>query len=231
MQTHMSQKSYWDSGKMNSENKSCGVVYAVSGASRNRLECIFSAQSIKRNHKDIGVTVFSDETNEQLLKKEDCFDDIRKVKNPNRRNKLDAILNSPYSRTLYLDNDTELKKPILKEAFRLLDNFDIALSHAPLKRVCTQIDSIPNSFPEFNGGVIFFKNSLCVRKVMKRWHDDYHEKNINTRYGHRDQPYLRRALWESSLRIATLIPEYNSRTSKVNSRVCIRHRHNLHRKK
>lgn len=227
----MSPKSCWGSGEMNSKNKSYGVIYSVSGASRNRLECIFSAQSVKKNHKDIGITVFSDEPNEDLLKKEDYFDYVKILEDPNRRSKLDAVLNSPYERTLFLDNDTQLLKPVLHEGFRLLDNFDIALSHAPLLRVGTIIEDIPSAFPEFNSGVIFFKNSVCVRKVMKRWRDDFHKQNIRTKYGRRDQPYLRRALWESSLRIATLLPEYNSRRGKANSSTCIRHRHNLHRQK
>lgn len=227
----MYQKSFWVSGRMSVREYSCGIVYAVSGSSRNALECIFSAHSMKKFHPDIGITVFSDEESKKLLEKEECIDESQLVQNPNRRNKLDAILNSPYDRTLYIDNDTELKKPILKEAFRLLDSFDVALSHAPLMRVATQIESIPNAFPEFNGGVIFFKNSVCVRKVMKRWHDDYHAKNINTKYGHRDQPYLRRALWESNLRIATLLPEYNSRSRKAHLKTCIRHKHNLYKQK
>jgi hypothetical protein len=195
---------------------------------RNRLECVFSAKSIKKLHPDLHITVFIDEQNQKHITGEPCFDKIITIKNPNRRNKLDAILQSPYERTLYLDNDTELKKPILLEAFRLLDRFDIGLTHAPLKRVATQIDHIPNSFPEFNGGVILFRDSPDVKKAMQRWHDDYHAKNIRTRYGHRDQPYLRRVLWESDLRIATLLPDYNNRR-RSNLRTCIRHRHKLYR--
>jgi len=205
-----------------------GVVYGVSGAERNLLECVFSAQSIKRIHPDLNISLFVDDVNEKKIRDRSCFDKITIIKNPNRRNKLDAILQSPYERTLYLDNDTELKKPILLEAFRLLDRFDIALTHAPLKRVCTNIEHIPNSFPEFNGGVILFKDSPEVKSVMQRWNDDYHARNMRTRYGHRDQPYLRRALWESDLRIATLLPDYNNRR-RSNLRTCIRHRHKLYK--
>lgn len=205
-----------------------GVVYGVSGAERNLLECVFSAQSIKKLHPDLHITLFIDAQLEKIIKDKSCFDEIKIITNPNRRNKLDAILQSPYELTLYLDNDTELKKPILAEAFQLLDRFDIALTHAPLKRVCTQIDHIPNSFPEFNGGVIFFKDSPEVKELMQRWNDDYHARNIKTRYGHRDQPYLRRALWESNLRIATLLPDYNNRR-RSNLRTCIRHRHKLYK--
>ena len=205
-----------------------GVVYGVSGAERNLLECEFSAQSIKNLHPDLHITLFIDSGNQKRIKNKKCFDEIKTITNPNRRNKLDAILQSPYERTLYLDNDTELKKPILLEAFRLLDRFDVALTHAPLKRVCTQIDHIPNSFPEFNGGVIFFNDTPEVKSVMQRWSNDYHAKNIKTRYGHRDQPYLRRALWESDLRIATLLPDYNNRR-RSNLKTCIRHRHKLYK--
>lgn len=205
-----------------------GVVFAVSGAERNLLECEFSATSIKKLHPDLSISLFIDKRNEKKIKSRKVFDIINILKDSNPRNKLDAIMNSTYEKTLYLDNDTELKKPILKEAFRLLDRFDVALTHAPLKRVATQIESIPNSFPEFNGGVIFFKNSEQVKAVMERWSADYHARNIKTRYGHRDQPYLRRALWESDLRIATLLPDYNNRR-RSNLRTCIRHRHKLYK--
>jgi len=233
----MCQKNFWGYGKTKHEmgrkkNKQQkiehGVVYAVSGSGRNISECIHSAQSIKKFHPDLHITLFVDQKNKTFALNKDCFNNIVDVTNPNRRNKLDAILQSPYKKTLYLDNDTQLNKPILLEAFRLLDRFDIALTHAPLKRVGTQINSIPNSFPEFNGGVIFLKNSVEVLEVMQRWSDDYHARNIKTRYGHRDQPYLRRALWESDLRIATLLPDYNNRR-RSNLRTCIRHRHRLNK--
>jgi hypothetical protein len=205
-----------------------GVIYGVSGSHRNLLECEFSAKSIKKFHPDLNISLFIDNENKKKIQDTSLFHKVITLTNPNRRNKLDAILNSPYEKTLYLDNDTELKKPILKEAFRLLDRFDVALTHAPLKRVCTQIEHIPNSFPEFNGGVIFFKKSPEVQALMQRWNDDYHARNIQTRYGHRDQPYLRRALWESDLRIATLLPDYNNRR-RSNLKTCIRHRHGLYK--
>ena len=119
--------------KPDSITEKCGVVYAATGSGRSIMECIFSAESIKERHKDLNITLFTDSCNKPKAEKSKVLDKIIEVKNPNRRNKLDAILNKPYERTLYLDNDTQLMKPVLYEAFRILDSFDVALPTRPLR--------------------------------------------------------------------------------------------------
>jgi hypothetical protein len=210
--------------------ESCGIVYAATGGRRNWGEAVFSARSAQKVKKDIQTTLFVDEKGLDFINKDNPFSKVEILNNPNSRGKLDAIIGTPYDRTLYLDNDTEFKKAVLDDMFRLLDNFDVALAHAPLARIVTPIKEIPSSFPEFNGGVILFKKTDKVMEVFKRWRADYHAKNIPTKRGHKDQPYLRRALWESDLRIATLLPEYNVRRG-ANRRTCIHHKHGLNRGK
>jgi hypothetical protein len=134
---------------------------------------------------------------------------------------------SPYERTVYLDGDTYVTGDI-SALFSLLDEFDVALAHAPYREVLSKPD-IPSSFPEFNGGVICFCDTDEVRQFLNRWVSKYKaqiergspdgevvfedcdslEEIPNGRK--HDQPPLREALYESDLRIATLPPEYNFR--------------------
>lgn len=211
--------------------ENCGIVYAATGAKRNFDEAIFSASSAINLNKEVKITMFTDGVFEKAANDSNLFERVVKLNKPNSRSKLDAILGSPYEKSLYIDNDTEFRKNVLGGMFKLLDRFDIALSHAPLLRVATPLKDIPDCFPEFNGGLILFKKNKKVIDVMERWKEDYHKKNIKTRYGHRDQPYLRRALWESDLRIATLLPEYNVRSGRPGKKACIAHRHGLNKKK
>lgn len=128
----------------------------------------------------------------------------------------------PYDRTLYLDTDTLILRPDALEVFDLLDHFEIALAHAPM-RSRLAMDDVPACFPEFNSGVIALRNSAIVRNVLSRWRAGYAEMkrrgvrpDIGVRLG--DQPSLRRVLYESRPRIATLPPEYNYRDS-ANARI------------
>src|SRR6056300_1021140 len=78
-----------------------GVIYGVSGSHRNLLECEFSAKSIKKFHPDLNISLFIDNENKKKIQDTSLFHKVTTLTNPNRRNKLDAILNSPYEKTLY----------------------------------------------------------------------------------------------------------------------------------
>jgi hypothetical protein len=129
---------------------------------------------------------------------------------------------SPYERTLFLDSDTYVCGD-LAGLFALLDEFDIALAHAPIRAIYA-IEGVPDSFPEFNAGVILYRGSDRVKAAFRDWADRFARfqeqrdrgeirwlrpegKRIHTH----DQGSLRAALYRSGLRIATLPPEYNCR--------------------
>jgi hypothetical protein len=129
------------------------------------------------------------------------------------RERIRAMMRTPYHRTLYLDTDTWLLEPV-PELFDVLLNFDIALAHAPL-REAYPVDA-PASFPEYNAGVIAYKKSTPVLNFLldweKRFARDYESRRDEQIVGwYPSQPSLREALYHSGLRIATLPPEYNWR--------------------
>lgn len=201
--------------KLNNKTKSQGVIYVATGK-KYIEEAINSVASLKANMPDLSVTAFFDQKIESL-----CFDDLVVLENAHYsfRDKIMYMSRSPYEKTLFLDTDTYVCDKI-PELFILLDKFDIALAHAPYREIMP-IPGVPNSFPEFNSGVILFKKSPSVINCFENWLSFY-DQDVNAkrkwmepasqelRLLH-DQPALRKALYNSSLRMATLTPEYNCR--------------------
>ena len=141
--------------------------------------------------------------------------------------KIHGIRDSEFDRTLLLDADTWVVEPT-PELFDVLDWFDIALAHAPWRQVYDV--NVPLAFPEHNGGVVAFKKSDELDRVIDRWEaaflKDSVERGEERRVGwFPSQATLRKSLYESSLRICTLPPEYNWRgTGYVHHSVKIVHK-------
>jgi lipopolysaccharide biosynthesis glycosyltransferase len=197
------------------KNISKGVLYITAGEKYIQEAC-HSVASLKSNSPQLKATILTNtliqnmDFDEQVLLKNPDYSFLDKVRN---------IYLSNYDRTLYLDSDTFICDDIL-EMFDLLDNFDIALSHAPGRFASGNnyhTYKMPESFPEMNGGVIMFKKSAKIDRFFENWLNFYskdielHRKNGNMKHNVHDQPSLRWALYASSLRIATLTPEYNCR--------------------
>jgi lipopolysaccharide biosynthesis glycosyltransferase len=133
------------------------------------------------------------------------FNSFATLENPHPRSKVDCIFRSPFDETLYLDSDTRVVTDI-RELFILLGQYDMALAHEAVRNTpkCSWKREIPPSFPEFNSGVILYKNNPAVIGLLKAWQQAYHEAGF-----FQDQVTLRELLWETKLRVAVLPPEYN----------------------
>lgn len=129
-----------------------------------------------------------------------------------------------FDQFLFLDSDARIMKSGALEVFDLLNQFDIAVAHAPVRHVFFHRPELSNlyshpkndthppvplCFPEFNTGVILFKKT-CI-SLFKKWQELY--LNDFIKHPH-DQGSFRRAVYFSNLRIATLAPEYNDRRNK-----------------
>jgi hypothetical protein len=203
--------------------KKQGVIYITAGRGCV-AEALESAASLKRVMPALPVTLFCDQVMSNKL-----LDQVVSLESdrwdPSVR--ISHIGNSPYEYTLFLDADTYIAGD-LSQLFPILDRFDMALAHSPT-RSSYRPDRVPDSFPEFNGGVILFRRSPSVHDLFSRWADYYardlerlRRGEIDWRRAHErvfyhgnlpDQPTLREALYGSDLRIATLPPEYNCRFS------------------
>lgn len=195
-----------------------GIIYIAFRKNKKTdsiKEVIHSAKSVKKIHKDLNITLFTD------IKdfKNECFDNIKLIPINSTREKQNHLFDSPYDYTLYLDSDTKIVNPI-EDMFGILDRFDIAacFDHArkdPNKaKVYKDYAEIPRAFSEFAGGVILFKKSLVVENFFKVWRVNYGIwKKASGRLN--DQPSFRVSLWQcSDLKIFTLPPEYNLRTQE-----------------
>jgi hypothetical protein len=141
--------------------------------------------------------------------------------------KMEVMRDTVFDRTLIMDADTWLVEPV-PELFALLDWFDIAVAHAPFREVYDV--GVPLAFPEYNIGVMSFKKSGELSKVVRRWQRDFTKDSVERSEERRvswfpSQATFRRALYESKLRICTLPPEYNWRgTGYVHHSVKIVHK-------
>jgi hypothetical protein len=179
-----------------------GVLY-IAAESAFRREASRSAASVKRHNPNLGTTLITDAAEDVPN-----FDTVRVMDNP-RRNFADKVFEMclPYDQTLYLDTDTYVCED-LTCLFELLTEFDVAAAHNSNRDIHSYtIGDIPDSFPEYNTGVIGLADTDPVRSFLSRWIDTYDADG--TEKWPPDQPSFRAALYESDLRLATLPPEYN----------------------
>lgn len=187
-----------------------GVVYVATGAehiaSANR-----SVRSVRRHSPNLPVALFTD-AKALGVAVSPLFDQVIDLVRPHPRSKVDCLWQSPFERTVYLDSDTEVVADI-SGMHEILDRFDIALAHAHARyRPATRASwttAIPETFPQFNSGVIAFRGTEATRALLKDWSEAYASAGFV-----KDQVTLRELLWRSDLRIATLPPEYNVRYRK-----------------
>jgi hypothetical protein len=116
---------------------------------------------------------------------------------------------------LFLDTDTRICGGIA-DLFELLDAFDLAAAHAPIRLDPRQPGSlagrVPASFPELNTGVVAFRRTAAVTDLLERWRRLHQETRRSLDRGTvGDQSTFRVALYESEVRFTVLKPEDNCR--------------------
>lgn len=124
--------------------------------------------------------------------------------------KISAMLEREAERVLVLGSDTYALSPAVRELPEVLETFDIAVAHAPLRLhgLMEKVPQVPQAFPEFNCDLILFRNTHKVRTAIREWRYRY----VNDQFHHpHDQGAFRYVMFFSDLRIATLPPEYNYR--------------------
>lgn len=199
-----------------------GVIYFAVGQ-KYLQEAIISAQSVRRQMPDLPLAIFSD-----VPAPSEIFDYCLEVAKDCslKRQKMYALLNTPFEQTLFLDTDTYMIAPVY-ELFELIEDgyqFAAALSHwwAISSQNCEKSDSIaktevqerylrengvPISFANINSGLMIFNNVPETRNLFTKWDELY------VSWGDRgqDQYPLRVALYHSHLRWTPLPQAYNFR--------------------
>jgi hypothetical protein len=206
-----------------------GAIYIITQDPRYVGLLLASAASLKRAMPELPITVFS-----QFPVESPLFETVVRVE-PTQDGFFDKtrlMRKSPYERTLFIDADITVVEPF-PELFSLLDRFDCAATHEEyLSTDWSQRyprPDIPESFPEFNTGILMLKRSEKVDQLLAEWGDLY-RAFLEAKPGQQinDQPFFRVAVYNSDVRIATLTREYNCKfrgQGYLNGKVKVLHGH------
>lgn len=187
---------------------SCGVLYIAAGKAYASAANA-AARSVKALLPNLPVDIFTDSPD---VLEPGLFDQVAVIDSPHRRSKVDYLPRTRFERTLYLDTDTRVVEDI-SDLFELLERFDIAMAHAHARNRRTHVEqwriTLPQSFPQLNGGVILYRSDERVLEFLHSWSAAYHDAGFS-----KDQTTLRELIWDSDLRLYVLPPEYNVRYEK-----------------
>jgi hypothetical protein len=178
-----------------------GIVYAVTGE-KNLREAVTSAESVKKFHPDVPIALLS-----EVEFADPVFDHVKVLETVevSRRIKM-HLEETPFEAAMYLDSDIRVIGD-LSEAFELLTRFEFAANQVS-SGYHYKLDGVPDSFPEYNSGVMLFRNTEKFAELMRRWRSTYIEFH-NEDGNPWDQKSLRKVLWESDLQLGWLRGEYN----------------------
>ena len=146
-----------------------GAIYILSQDARYVPLAVQSLATVKRVMPQLPVTFLS-----QFPVSSPLIDRVISIE-PARDgfyDKTRLMRESPYDRTLFIDADIYAVKPF-PEMFDLLDRFDCAATHE--EYVDTDWfhryprPDIPSSFPEFNTGILLFKRSPQMDRLLAKW--------------------------------------------------------------
>ncbi len=188
-----------------------GIVFVATGA-RFIEEAAANARAARPHLGGRPIAIVTDDV--AAARSAGCFDRQLPHPDPRRsyRDKIPALLDPPFERTLYLDADA---RPIsrMDGLFRLLGPHQFAAAHAPVRLPAGWADGeVPETFPELNSGVLLLRREAICRRLMERWLARYDEVGQGW-----DQATLRSAVWSmlaEGLSLGVLPPEANLRTTK-----------------
>ncbi|CAN5787567.1 hypothetical protein BH09VER1_BH09VER1_18480 [soil metagenome] len=182
-----------------------GILYVATG-DRFVAEARLSALSAKQHMPDLPTLLYTD----RPVPAGSPFDEVRRLESPRHFfvDKVAPLAESPFERTLFLDTDTFVCAPVY-DLFTLLDRYDLALAHAPLRH--DRPFTTPTCFAELNTGVIAYRPNRSVKDLIARWASIY-EEEVARSGPVSDQAAFRQAAYESAAKLYILPSEYNLRT-------------------
>lgn len=179
-----------------------GILYIATG-DEFRKSAIKAAERAK-SVTDYPVAVISDEPiGSSVIDIEIVVDDATQ----SFEDKPKYMSRTPFEKTVFLDTDTYLAQDI-SDIFELLDEYGIVAAVDPNEIVKEYhgedyFNDIPQSFPEFNTGVVGFGSQRGTKIALDEWEMYYSPDHIN------DQPSFRQAVYNTEVEIAPLAPTYN----------------------
>jgi len=130
---------------------------------------------------------------------------------PRMLGRIDAMIDSPFKQTLFMDVDCWLVEP-MPELFELLARFDLAVPHAVYREVYP-VDA-PVCFIEHSPGLMVWRKNERTNNLLADWRRRFLRDHA-TRYDEKlvswfpSQASFREALYHSDVRFAVLPDEYH----------------------
>lgn len=121
--------------------------------------------------------------------------------------KMRPLKDSPFEKTLFLDTDCYSLNACY-EIFDLLETYELAATRA-VHRGGHESVTCPECFPQFNTGVIAYRNNQAVRGFFGEWIRCYEDMYSNVEGYCSDQPPFQDTVYGSPVRFAVLPNEYN----------------------
>ena len=185
-----------------------GVIYVAQGAGYLDL-AISSAWSLRALNPGLPIDLFSNEAVPAKLLNGAPFDLVHPIPDVPTRAKIACMPLSRFERTLFLDCDTLVAKP-LGDLFGILDRFELALAH-DVRRISALVREghavqTPYAFPQLNTGVLLYRRSAAVQAFFAEWAERYLAAEVG-----RDQVTFKDLIWTSNIRFYVLPPEFNLR--------------------
>ncbi|MEL7393054.1 MAG: putative nucleotide-diphospho-sugar transferase [Pseudomonadota bacterium] len=181
-----------------------GYIYAVTGKIYRDL-AVRSARSLRTIHPEAEIDLYTDRPEE--IENGDIFNQIHPLSESWFRPKMEAMIETRFERALYLDADTMVVAD-LSSVFDVLKRFDIAMTHdsneAGSDALYFHRNEVPEAFVAPNSGVMGVRKSDRTQTFLKAWQKEVRESGAD-----RDQPALRKLLFESDLRLYILSPMFN----------------------
>jgi len=156
--------------------KNSGVILLAMGEDYLR-DALVSATTVKLNNPELPITIFSDAISANLNDYPFEFVKISGDISPFKI-KVDAMIRSPYERTLFIDADTFVFGSF-KGVFQILNDYDIAIGHGP-KFEYSDGEYIFREFSNkhtYNTGVIAFNKSSQVTKMLNFWRSSMQQQD------------------------------------------------------
>lgn len=176
-------------------------------------EATRSLRSLRAVDKNAHATLISD-----LDTEADEFDSIIKLKRSTKELdkwekgllfKIQAIQNSPYEKTFFLDSDTFFCDSC-RELFELLEYFELLIAYSPgdVNQIEENNRILDGYFP-YNTGVIVYRNTKATALLFKEWYTEY-ESHVEDYQD--DQAAFMKAMLHNNVKSYVLQPIYNLRT-------------------
>lgn len=185
---------------MNNEKISTsGILYIATGQ-KYIDEVIPAAQSCKSNN-NYPIALITDSLTYRLP--DGLFDHvIIKESNYSFIDKL-LLKYTPFEKTIFLDTDTYVCDK-LDDLFEILDFREFAIHQAD-EGYEFVTEGLNNAMPEFNTGVISYKMTSNVIKLIDDWKNSFIKNSKITT----DQYHLRKVLYESEVKFTIFSSAYN----------------------